>query len=151
MDVFGAIINIIEKRRKKVDNSNIFKVWGERRRIHLDSRNEIDLLYLNKDCFCSTHTHKDKINKFIVIEGKVKIQTEFGQRVLEKNEIWEVRPPLKHRFIALEDSTMIEFAYVEKNKIISPDDINRISQGGKIIDKVEYTLEELRKRGLLDL
>jgi len=129
---------------------NIHKVWGERRRIHLDDKNEIDLLYIKKNTFCSTHNHKTKINKFYVVQGRVRIETEYGNVVLKPNDVWVSRPPQVHRFCAEEDSVMIEMAYVEKGKI-DPDDINRITQGGKVINGEEITLEELKERGLLDL
>lgn len=129
---------------------NIHKVWGERRRIHLDDKNEIDLLYIKKDTFCSTHRHKTKINKFYVVEGKVRIETEFGKIVLNKNEVWVSRPPQKHRFFAEEDSIMIELAYVEEGQI-DPNDIDRESQGGKVIDGKEITLDEMQRKGLLEL
>ena len=58
---------------------NIFKIWGERRRIHVDEKNEIDHCILKANTFCSTHTHKTKINKFLVLSGKVRIETEFRQ------------------------------------------------------------------------
>ena len=45
---------------------------------------------------------------------------------------------------------MIELAYTTKEDI-DPDDIDRRSQGGKIIDGKEYTLEELRTKGWLNL
>ncbi|MHA1437956.1 MAG: hypothetical protein ACTSPD_10300 [Promethearchaeota archaeon] len=136
--------------------SNIHKVWGERRRIHLDCLNEIDLLYIKKDTFCSTHTHKYKTNKFIVVQGKIRIETEFGQRTLSSNESWEVNPPIKHRFYALEDSVMIEIACISTqlwNTIgaIDPNDINRESQGGRIVNGKEMTLNEMREKGMLNL
>jgi len=131
-------------------SENINKVWGERRRIHLDSKNEIDLLYVKKDTFCSTHTHEKKINKFIVVSGAVRIETEYGAQILRKNDVWEVNPPLKHRFYALADSIMIEIAYT-KSTVINPDDINRESQGGRLVNKEEMTLNQMREKGLLDL
>lgn len=138
-----------------MDNGNIFKIWGERRRIRLDDKNEIDLLYLKKDSFCSLHKHKNKINKFVVISGKVKIETEFGNKILIKNQSFEVYPPIIHRFYALKDSVMIELAYIEPYKYcsvnIDPKDINRISQGGKVIDGKEITADEMRKKGLLEI
>lgn len=133
-----------------MDNSNIFKVWGKRRRIHLNGKYEIDLLDLKKDTFCSTHRHKTKINKFAVVKGRVKIQSEFGDVILKANEVWEVRPPMVHRFMALEDSIMIEIAYVEEGKI-DPNDIERLIQGGRIIEGKEITHDELRDEGMLDL
>lgn len=133
-----------------MDNSNVFKVWGTRRRLLLTDTSEIDLLYIKKDCFCSTHSHNKKINKFVVISGKVQIQSEYGDVILKANESFEIRPTLKHRFFALEDSILVELAYVEKG-IINADDIKRDSQGGKIVDNKAYTLNEMRKKGLLEL
>jgi len=130
--------------------SNLHKIWGERRRIRLDDKNEIDLLYLNKRCFCSTHSHAVKINKFIVVSGVVVIETEYGRKVLRQNESFEVHPPMIHRFVADEDSVMIEIAYTV-DKAIDPDDIDRKSQGGRLIDGKEYTLVEMKEKGLLDL
>ena len=144
------IINMITGFKKEGNMSNIMKCWGERRRIRLDDKNEIDLLYLNKDCFCSTHNHAVKINKFIVVSGEVAIETEYGRKVLRQNEEFEVPPPMVHRFVALEDSVMIEIAYTTDKKI-DPDDIDRRSIGGKLINGKEYTLDELKKNGMLDL
>lgn len=133
-----------------MDSGNVFKIWGRRRRILLTDRTEIDLVYLKKDSFCSTHNHNNKINKFVVVKGKVRIETEYGKIILIKNESFEVRPPLKHRFYALEDSVMIECAYVEKGNI-DQNDIDRKSQGGRIVKGKEMTLDVMRKKGLLGL
>lgn len=130
--------------------ANIFKIWGERHRILLTDKTEIDLLYTKKNTFCSTHKHKNKINKFHVVTGKVRIETEFGSKVLNPGESWIVEPPLKHRFFNLEDSIMIELAYVNRGKI-DPRDIERESQGGKVIKGKEYTFNEMRKRGWLKI
>ncbi len=109
---------------------NIHKIWGERRRILLDNKNEVDLLYLKKDTFCSTHKHKYKNNKFIVISGNVVIDTEFDKANLCANDEWTVLAPNKHRFVALEDSVMIEIAWVFDGEI-DPEDIDRESLGVK--------------------
>ena len=129
---------------------SIFKIWGERHRVHLDSQHETDLVYLKKDCFCSTHDHNEKSNKFLVIVGKVRIDTEYGSKILFPKDMWTVDAPLKHRFVALEDSIMLEMAFV-KEGTINPDDINRISLGGKIINGEEYTIDRLKEEGMLDL
>jgi len=125
--------------------SNIHKVWGERRRILLTDGCEIDLLYIKKNAFCSYHYHKNKINKFVVVSGKVEIETAFGKTSLKPNESWEVHPPLSHRFKALKNSVMIELAYVTKSKI-NPKDIIRHSQGGRIIGGKEYTLNQILEK-----
>ena len=129
---------------------NINKIWGTRSRILLDDHNEIDLLKLKKNTFCSTHTHKDKINVFILVNGKVKIETEIGYKILMPNDEWTVYPLVKHRFVVLEDSVMLELAYVRDGKIYE-NDINRESLGGKIIDGKELTIDDLKAKGLLNL
>jgi len=126
-------------------SENIMKVWGERRRILLTDYSEIDLLYLNKNSFCSTHRHKDKINGFVVISGKVIIETQYGSTTLLKNESFSVYPKTIHRFISLENSIMIELAYTKKGKI-NENDIERISQGGTIVNNKEITLDEMEKK-----
>lgn len=133
-------------------SDNVFKIWGTRRRMLLTIRTEIDLLHIKKNSFCSTHSHEFKINRFFVVSGKVKIETDYGHKTLTANESWTVEPPRVHRFIALEDSVVVEMAFIfpEDSQII-PDDIKRISQGGRIIDGKEKTLEELEKEGKLDL
>lgn len=129
---------------------NIHKIWGERRRILLTDKTEIDLLYLKKDSFCSTHTHKYKVNKFVVISGEVRIETEFGKKILTENESHTVNSPTCHRFFVLKDSIMIELAYVKKGKI-NPKDIQRVIQGGRVIDGKQMTEDEMREKGLLEL
>ena len=133
-----------------MDNSNIFKVWGLRHRLLLTDTTEIDLVTVKKDTFCSTHSHNKKINKFVVIEGGVLIQSEYGEILLEAGDEFEIRPPLKHRFYGITDSTMVELAYVEEGKI-DANDIYRESQGGRLIEGNEMTLDEMREKGLLEL
>jgi len=120
-------------------NDNIFKIWGERRRIIKNDLVEVDHLIIKKDGFCSVHSHKHKSNKFYIISGKCIIKSEYGEVVLNANEYFDVHPPLKHQFIALEDTIMVEVAYIK----IDPEDINRIKQGGKIINGVHVTQDEL--------
>jgi len=131
-------------------SNNSFKIWGIKQRIHLDNHNEIDLLQLKRDSFCSVHHHKEKINKFILVSGKVEIISELGTKVLGINETFEVHPPLVHKFKALENSVLIEIAYTIDTDI-NPDDIIRQIQGGLIIDGAEIPIPELKDKGLLNL
>ena len=135
------------KTNEKRSKMNIFKVWGIRNRILLTSKTEIDLLTVKKDCFCSTHSHLTKINKFYVVDGCFEIETPFGTKILNTGESFTVEPPMVHRFKALEDSVVIELAYVIDG-IIDEKDINRIKQGGRIINGTEFTLDEIEKQGL---
>lgn len=129
-------------------SENILKVWGERRRIFLNDKVEIDYVKLKKDSFCSTHTHNKKHNKFVVIKGLVKVETELGEKIIYPGDSLIVIAPMKHRFIALQESEMVEIAFVKNGKI-DPEDINRESQGGLIMDGKEYTLDELKKENVI--
>jgi len=133
-----------------MDYNNIFKIWGLRLRLLLTDTSEIDLIQVKKDCFCSIHFHKNKVNKFYIIEGKLRIESEYGKILLEANDSFEIRPPIKHRFFAEEDTVAIELAYVENGKIDAKD-IMRFKQGGKIIKGEELTEDEIRLKGLLEL
>lgn len=133
-----------------MDNGNIFKVWGERHRILLTDTVEIDYLKLKANTFCSRHSHNNKINLFHVLKGKVRIDSEFGKVTLHAGQAFKVAPPLKHRFVALEDSEMIECAFVETGKIDAKD-INREIQGGRIINGKYISIPELRTQGYLEI
>jgi len=144
-----------------MDDNNAMKIWGKRWRVLLSPTSEIDWLQVNPKTFCSTHTHKDKINRFFVVDGEITIETEYGSVKLTAGMEWEVRPPLKHRFVnyGKEVAYMIESAYVEDkmkkldlpHHKIDANDIDRESQGGKIIDGKEYTLDKLKKDKKLEL
>jgi len=125
--------------------SLIKKIWGTRLRLLKTKQTEIDLLYLEKDSACSIHSHKKKINRFVLIKGKVKIKSDLGTKQLNINEPFDVEPPVVHQFIIEEDSIMIELAFV-KNGNIDSNDIDRKIQGGKFIKGKFYTLEELMNK-----
>jgi hypothetical protein len=120
------------------------KVWGIKHRLLDNNQTEIDLLYLEKNSACSIHSHKAKINRFILIQGSVSVKSDLGTTQLQLNQPFDVEPPLVHQFIIHEDSIMIEIAFVNKGKI-SATDIDRQIQGGKFIDGKFYTLDELKK------
>jgi len=130
--------------------SLIKKIWGIRNRLLVLDKCEIDLLYLDKNTTCSIHSHNKKINRFVLLEGKVSIRSELGVYDLIINEPFDVEPPIIHEFVAWEDSSMIELAFVNNGQI-DPNDIKRIVQGGKIIDNKFYTLDELKKKNWLKL
>ena len=126
---------------------NIFKCWGLRNRILKNDLVEIDHLFIKKDHCCSIHFHKHKSNKFYIISGKCKIKTELGEIILKDNECFDIHPPIVHQFIALEDTVMIECAYLKIDK----NDIIRTKQGGKIINGEHITEKEMKMKGLLNL
>lgn len=125
--------------------NTIKKIWGLRQRILLTDQTEIDLLHLDKDTACSEHTHKKKINRFILLSGDVRIKTDLGTHKLKRYEPFDVEPPLRHQFVVKKESLLLEIAFVNKGKI-NENDINRFVQGGKFIKGKFYTLNELKDK-----
>jgi len=125
----------------------LFKIWGIRDRIYSNDQCTVDILYLQKDTFCSVHHHKYKTNQFHVVEGIVHIETDYGKVVLGRKETSPpVLPPTVHRFKAMSDSIVIETAFVNEGKIDPEGDIFRIKQGGKVFNGKDVTEEELKNR-----
>jgi len=120
------------------------KIWGYLNNIFLNDKCKVDILYLEKNTVCSIHHHNQKINRFYLIKGSVKIKTDLGEYILKEEQEIDVFPPLIHQFIALEDSILVEIAFVSSGKL-KEDDIVRKVQGGKIINNKFYALDELSK------
>jgi len=121
------------------------KIWGEAKRLIDTPKYKMDLLQLKKDSFCSTHYHSEKFNEFKLLKGKVMIELYGkGMKVLEKlNDSFIVPPCVVHRFIALEDSEVLEYIYVRDGEV-SEEDIKRYKQGGMFVEGEEKTEEELK-------
>jgi len=115
------------------------KVWGSRETLYADNTVMINLLYLEKGSYSSLHWHRGKSDKFIVVKGEVKIVTELRETTLKDGDSLIVDPPLKHQFVVEEDSTMIEISYAR----LDPEDINRLNQGGKIIEGKKVCLDKM--------
>ena len=124
--------------------NTIKKIWGTRARVLKTDQCEIDILKLDKKTKCSWHNHNQKINRFILIMGDVRVNTSLGSHKLQYLVPFDVEPNLFHEFEVKKDSLMIEIAFV-KEGIIDPDDINRLRQGGKFINGVFKTHEEINK------
>jgi len=124
--------------------TSIKKIWGDLNNIFNNDKCKIDVLYLQKNTACSIHYHKNKINRFCLIRGSVKLKTDLGNKVLKKNEIFDISPYLTHQFIALKNSILIEIAFVEQDKLKESDIVRKV-QGGKFINDKFYTLDELKK------
>jgi quercetin dioxygenase-like cupin family protein len=100
-------------------------------------------LALKKGGFCSWHYHDFKYNLFIVLEGKVLIETEDYTKVLLNNDYYAVEPKMKHRFIAKSKAKLIEVMYT--NPVLE-DDIIRLKQGGLIINNDYITEDEIKQK-----
>lgn len=110
------------------------KVWGETRTLFANSNAEVHMIDITKGGYCSTHYHKTKYNKFIVLSGKlmVTIWKDYGSETLQDITVLEpgmectVEPGDKHKFDALDDTRALEIYYVD----LSANDIVRSDHGG---------------------
>jgi quercetin dioxygenase-like cupin family protein len=110
------------------------KVWGETRPLFNKNNVEIHFVDIKKGGYCSKHYHRSKFNKFMVMNGKLKITVwkNYGKEILEDISILHtgqaciVAPGDFHRFEALEDTQALEIYWVELND----HDIVREDHGG---------------------
>jgi quercetin dioxygenase-like cupin family protein len=110
------------------------KVWGQTQSLYIDANCEFHYLSGKKGGYCSKHYHKDKWNRFFIIDGKIKvtIYNENGiqdETILTDGQYTDVEPGVKHRFEVLEDCRCIEIYW--KNSL-DPHDIVRDDTGGML-------------------
>jgi quercetin dioxygenase-like cupin family protein len=104
----------------------IHKVWGERWLVRKDSTHATSYLKLQAGTRCSWHCHQAKYNLFVVLQGRVGIETEYGEIILTPGQEFTTKPGEWHEFRVYEDSEMIEEMYVEYDE----GDIQRETVGG---------------------
>lgn len=122
----------------------IQKIWGYLDNIFSNEKCKIDVLFLQKNSACSVHYHREKINRFYLIKGSVKINSDLGEKILKKNDTFDICPSTVHQFVALKDSILIEIAFVEDG-LLKESDIVRKIQGGRFVNGKFFTLDELKK------
>jgi mannose-6-phosphate isomerase-like protein (cupin superfamily) len=107
------------------------KFWGSTRCFFENSTSEVHYIEANKGGYCSRHYHQDKWNRFIVLEGKLKItiykESDEDVTVLTDGMFSDVPPGVEHRFEALENSKALEVYWVND---LDPKDIVRKDTGG---------------------
>lgn len=108
------------------------KVWGRTRTIYRDARIEIIECEIKAGGFSSEHLHRCKNNEFRVLCGRLQIEFQSGAspRTLGTGNTMVVLAGTRHRFLALEDTRLIETYTPADNSLIDPGDIERFSTGG---------------------
>jgi len=108
------------------------KIWGERWLIRQDSTHVVSFLKVKEGFRCSWHSHKEKYNLFVVLEGALKIVVEeMGEKretILQSGECLTIKPGQWHEFQGIKYSEVIEEMYVEYKE----SDIKRQNEGGKV-------------------
>lgn len=108
------------------------RVYGSDILVYRDDNFEAHLMYLQKGAKSSIHRHRELINTFVCLTGKIQIDTykidseELDYNIiLQKHEKMKVSAGRYHNFYALEDTTLLEF-YSKIESI----DIERLNVGG---------------------
>lgn len=113
------------------------KVWGSTKCLYDANNVEIHEVFIQKDGYCSRHSHTHKANQFYVMSGKLKviIWKDYGNgnqledvTVMGPGELCIVPPGDDHRFIALEDTHALEIYDVRLDRA----DIKRVDHGGML-------------------
>ena len=113
------------------------KCWGRVEHLFHSEHAAVSLLEIKKGGYTSIHYHRQRVNQFTVISGRVIIEhwtlgkMDLGKRELGPGESMEVDAGIEHRFCVVESGEMVEVywpAYVGAK--VSIDDIERIDVGG---------------------
>lgn len=112
------------------------KVWGSTSPVFNKNNVEIHFCAIKVGGYCSKHFHRTKYNRFVVLEGKLKVTIwkEYSGGNLEDvtyltaGDECTVNPGDYHKFEAILPTTLLEIYWVELDK----NDIIRFDQGGII-------------------
>lgn len=120
---------------KKIIN----KPWGREEWLELNDKYCYKRIYINKGTRTSYQYHKKKLETNYIISGEAEVWLENDQGVVEKSlmfagDFFTVRPPKKHRVIALTDIILQEVSTPEVDDVVRiEDDTGRGS--GKILSE----------------
>jgi mannose-6-phosphate isomerase-like protein (cupin superfamily) len=108
--------------RRRLLMSNCWpKIWGTNNEIYANDLCSVNVLKVKKGGHCSYHTHVSKHNVFFVISGQLKIATEYGDSIIQADQVFTVFAGTKHKFVAMKDTVAIEVMFVKYD----PKDIAR--------------------------
>lgn len=107
------------------------KVWGWTAMALAYNSVEVHVLKVKKGGYCSTHEHRSKWNRFVILEGKLAIRIHYDgsvdETILGPLQVTDVPPGVRHEFEALADTICIECYWTA----LDPNDIERHgTQGG---------------------
>lgn len=110
------------------------KQWGHTSPIFEHNNCQCYYIMVKKGGYCSRHSHRHKFNRFVVLSGRLKVSIfrEYAGKIvedvtiIEAGQITDVPPGVEHQFEGIENTTALEFYWVE----LDPDDITRSTVGG---------------------
>lgn len=110
------------------------KVWGKTSQLFDKNNVEVHHCIIKAGGYCLKHMHKSKFNRFVVLKGEIQITIwkEYSKEILQDVSTLQagdectVPPGDFHKFLALEDTELLEIYWVELDK----NDIIRLDHGG---------------------
>lgn len=120
----------------------IEKVWGQTKEVISTSCYSYHELLVNAGGYCSIHYHKERANKFRIINGKIEIIQFYGPKIertmLGNDQTYEVPSLVPHMFVVHKSGRMVEEYYPDRCGYVTNDDIIRLVEGGiEDIDKLD--------------
>ena len=107
------------------------KFWGTTRCFFEKDSSEVHYIEAIKGGYCSRHHHEKKWNRFIVLEGALKViiykQDSQDETILTEGMFSDVPPMIDHRFECLENAKALEIYWTDG---LDPTDIVRRDSGG---------------------
>jgi len=122
--------------------NKVQKVWGNEEWI---VNNELycgKILSLNEGYQCSMHYHKNKHETFFILDGLILMEVDGEKKIMKKGDVQVIDKNIKHRFIGLKDSKIIEFSTHHEDE-----DSYRESVSGKVdlnLLNIDKTLLEIK-------
>jgi len=110
------------------------KVWGTTQLVFAHYGIECHLINFKKGFRCSKHRHQHKWNRFLVLEGKLRVdihqddEYSLDSTTIEKGQVTDVPPLTWHRFVGIEDGWALEIYWT----VLDARDIDRIDVGGPV-------------------
>lgn len=118
------------------NTKTILKPWGKEEWLELNDRYCYKRIYINKGYRTSFQYHEYKIETNYIISGTAEIWLENDEgyvekKIMKEGDFFNVKPPKKHRVIAITDIILQEVSTPEVDDVIRiEDDTNRVD--GKI-------------------
>lgn len=135
-------------------NGWIAKCWGKTRDIYYNEYVLKQELILKENTYCSVHYHADRVNRFILKAGEVRVLLFLDNDVksieLSIDEPFVIGPNIIHSFVVISDGVMEEEYYNERGDKISKDDIVRLCEGGDFCGQSFDDLVDKLKLGIRD-
>lgn len=112
----------------------VYKPWGKEIWLELNDKYCYKRIYINSGHRTSYQYHNKKLETNYIIEGKAEIWLENDEGVVEKTimtsgDFFTVRPPKKHRVIAITDIILQEVSTPEVDDVVRLSDDAKRSDG----------------------